>query len=103
MWGPAAGSSGNYSLGLCPSYWGRGIVPRDSGKEFRLLGNVVKRNQWEKSPYQFHPNLRLSSGSEGGIERWAGTWVPDRMLVVHPIIYWAMDLEPPKGEINPRH
>lgn len=34
--------------------------------------------QWEKSPCQFHPNLRLSSGSEGGIERWVGTWVTRR-------------------------
>lgn len=47
VWGPAVGSSGNCSLGLGPSYWGRGIVLRASRNWIQtlvkcLLGNGRK-------------------------------------------------------------
>lgn len=43
VWGPATGSSGNYCLGLCPSYWGRGIVLTDSGNWIQTLGGLSEQ------------------------------------------------------------
>lgn len=36
--GPVTGSSESYSPGLCPSYWVRGIVLRDSRSQIQTLG-----------------------------------------------------------------
>lgn len=68
VWGPATGSSGNYSRGLCPNYWGRGIVLRDSGNWIQTLG---ERN--EQKPVG-EVVLPISSAFKVKLWVWGWNW-----------------------------